>query len=164
LDTVVGTGSSQLAAQVIERREKAGFSQEALAARSGVSRSTVQAIEAGRSVRRANLRAVLETLAEAELGSQRSHVGGPMTIDEFLAQDPNLDELARRHYRQQYDHLVHASQARRERLAASNPVGSGWRDTDEIEDALDAWAQDNGRRARTAAEISDALRKWREAH
>lgn len=104
---------SQLAADVAERRDRAGLSQEALAAKSGVSRSTVQAIEAGRRVRRGNLRAVMETLGEEAPTAPRAADAGRLTIDDFLAQDGQLDDEARAHFRNQYDLLATLSEYRR---------------------------------------------------
>jgi transcriptional regulator with XRE-family HTH domain len=56
------TASQELAAQITQLRKAAGLSMEALAAQAGVSRMTVQRIEAGADVRLQTLQDLLRVL------------------------------------------------------------------------------------------------------
>lgn len=158
---------------VRQRRLNLGLTQEQLAHRSGVSLATIRSVETGRVRKPYSLpqiyraldldESMLRTFSHPEQEGDGAPMpdGEPMSIDEFLAQDPNLDELSRKHYRQQYDHLVHATEARR-RVAAQIPQGSGWRDDEEINRALSAWQAEHGRFPSSPEEASEALRSWRD--
>lgn len=103
----------EAAQEVRLRRAATGLSQDELAETAHVGRSTVQKIERGESVRLKNLIKVMHALDDAERQLRGNRHREPITIDEFLARDPNLDDDTRAHFRNQYELLTGLTRYRR---------------------------------------------------
>lgn len=108
-----GVDLVETAREVRVRRASTGMSQDDLAAAADVGRSTVQKIERGERVRLKSLLRVLNALDHAEKQLHAAGYRAPISIDEFLAQDPNLDDDTRAHFRKQYDLLIGLTRWRR---------------------------------------------------
>lgn len=110
-----GDDLAETAETVRLRRARTGMSQQELGKVAGVGRSTVQKIERAEGVRLKSLIRVMSALDDAERRARgdRSAQHQRISIDEFLAQDPNLDDETRAHFRNQYELLTGLTRLRR---------------------------------------------------